>query len=85
METQDLTVQFGGLRAVDNVSVNVSAGSIHGLIGPNGAGKSTLFNALSGLVPITSGDIIFDGKSVRDIPIHQRAPLGIRRTFNTFS
>ena len=72
METQDLTVQFGGLRAVDNVSVNVSAGSIHGLIGPNGAGKSTLFNALSGLVPITSGAIIFDGKSVRDIPIHQR-------------
>ena len=81
METKDLTVQFGGLRAVDNVSMNVSAGSIHGLIGPNGAGKSTLFNALSGLVPITSGDIIFDGKSVREIPIHQRAPLGIRRTF----
>jgi branched-chain amino acid transport system ATP-binding protein len=67
--------------AVDDVSMNIDRGCIHGLIGPNGAGKSTLFNAMSGLVPIKQGSICFEGVDVTHLPVHLRAPRGIRRTF----
>lgn len=67
--------------AVNDVSMNIDRGHIHGLIGPNGAGKSTLFNAMSGLVSIKQGSIVFEGVDVTHLPVHLRAPLGIRRTF----
>jgi len=80
LETQDLTVRFGGVVAVEDVSLTVPPGEIRGIIGPNGAGKSTLFNALSGVVK-AEGRINFDGRDIADVPVHQRAGLGLRRTF----
>jgi branched-chain amino acid transport system ATP-binding protein len=74
-------VQFGGVLAVNDVSMHIDRGRIHGLIGPNGAGKSTLFNAMSGLVPIRQGSICFERVDVTHLPVHLRAPRGIRRTF----
>ena len=59
-----LTVKFGGLVALDDVYLDVRANSIVGLIGPNGAGKTTLFNSISGLVPVTTGEISIHGKNV---------------------
>jgi branched-chain amino acid transport system permease protein len=76
-----MSVQFGGLRAVDGVSITVRQGSIVGIIGPNGAGKSTLFNAISGLVPGATGRVTVDGVDVTGQPPHRRAQLGLGRTF----
>lgn len=72
---------FGGIRAVHNVSFEVSAGEIFGLIGPNGAGKTTLFNLLTGLTPPSSGGCAFDGRSLPGLPSHRIAAMGIARTF----
>ena len=80
LETQDLTVRFGGVVAVEDVSLTVPPGEIRGIIGPNGAGKSTLFNALSGVVK-AEGRINFDGRDIADVSVHRRAGLGLRRTF----
>lgn len=81
LEIDNATVIFGGLRAVSNVSLSVGEGQIHGLIGPNGAGKTSLINAVSGLVPLTSGLIILDGQEIQDLPAHRIAAAGIGRTF----
>jgi branched-chain amino acid transport system ATP-binding protein len=81
LEARDLTVRFGGLLAVDNVSLGMRPGVITGLIGPNGAGKTTLFNAVSGLQQPTSGQILFNGKDVSTLPPHKRARMGMARTF----
>ncbi|UCE32163.1 MAG: ABC transporter ATP-binding protein [Burkholderiales bacterium] len=81
LNVQGATVQFGGLVAVDKVDIEVPAGEIHGVIGPNGAGKTTFFNALSGLVTLSSGSIEFDGTDITSAPPYDRAKLGIRRTF----
>ena len=78
---KDVTVRFGGLVAVDSASITVPAGKIVGLIGPNGAGKSTLFNAVSGFVPMQSGQVSYRGRRIDDLPPHERAQLGIGRTF----
>jgi branched-chain amino acid transport system ATP-binding protein len=78
---RDLTVQFGGLRAVDGVSLSVEAGRIHSLIGPNGAGKSTVINAVTGLYPVRTGSIRVDGEELRGLPPHRIAERGITRTF----
>ena len=77
----DLTVAFGGLVAVDGVSLVAPSGEISGLIGPNGAGKSTVFNAVSGFVPSTSGRVSIAGIDVTDRPTHARAAAGLGRTF----
>jgi len=74
-------VRFGGLVAVDDASITVPAGKIVGLIGPNGAGKSTLFNAISGFVTMEAGAIRYRGQRIEDMPPHERAQLGIGRTF----
>jgi len=79
----DLSVRFDGLIAVDQASIEVASGRITGLIGPNGAGKTTLFNAVSGIVPATSGEIELDGRRLSRIAAHERARAGIRRTFQT--
>ncbi|MGD9942338.1 MAG: ABC transporter ATP-binding protein [Burkholderiaceae bacterium] len=81
LEVRDLSVHFGGLRAVDELSFSVASGCIKGIIGPNGAGKTTLFNALAGLVALTRGDIRFDGESIVALRPFRRAERGIARTF----
>jgi branched-chain amino acid transport system ATP-binding protein len=81
LELDQLTVRFGGLTAVNEVSLQVGSHDVVGLVGPNGAGKTTLFNAISGLVRPTTGRIRFDGKDVMHAPMYQRARLGIGRTF----
>jgi ABC-type branched-subunit amino acid transport system ATPase component/ABC-type branched-subunit amino acid transport system permease subunit len=81
LDVRAVSVRFGGLTAVDDVSLSVPAGSVVGLIGPNGAGKSTLFNAISGLVRIEQGRISLRGKEIQALRCDQRASLGIARSF----
>ena len=75
-----VTVRFGGLTALSDVSLDLSKGEILGLVGPNGAGKTTLFNTISGLVR-PRGRIAFNGTEITRLPLHRRARLGIGRTF----
>jgi len=81
LETQDLRRQFGGLVAVDGVSMKVQAHTLHTIIGPNGAGKTTFFNLLSGNIRPTSGRVLFKGQDITAQPAHRRAHLGIGRSF----
>ncbi|MFT5643391.1 MAG: branched-chain amino acid transport system ATP-binding protein [Janthinobacterium sp.] len=81
LKLDNVTVRFGGLTAVNNVSLAVDTKDVLGLVGANGAGKTTLFNVISGLVQPTSGKIEFDDKDVLSAPMHQRARMGIGRTF----
>ena len=81
LETQDLTVRFGGLAAVDGVTFQVMPGHVHAIIGPTGAGKTTAFNLISGLVPKTSGSIRLAGEAIDTLPTWARARRGIARTF----
>ncbi|MDQ6928986.1 MAG: ATP-binding cassette domain-containing protein, partial [Actinomycetota bacterium] len=83
LEVKSVSVCFGSVDAVRDVSLEVMAGSIVGLIGPNGAGKTTLLDAISGLGLMTSGAVIFDGASVERMPAHQRSRRGMTRTFQT--
>lgn len=78
---RELTVRYGSFLAVNRVDLQVSKGSIHAIIGPNGAGKTTLFNALSGLVPISSGDISLRGKRIDKLPVSKRLQCGLSRSF----
>lgn len=80
LRLDDVSVRFGGLAALTDVSFEVAAGEILGLVGPNGAGKTTLFNTISGLVR-PRGRIHFDGRDVTAEPLHRRARVGIGRTF----
>ena len=68
IRVEDLHMHFGGIRAVDGVTVSIAKGSITGLIGPNGAGKSTLFNVIAGLFPPTSGRVWLDGEEITGLP-----------------
>ena len=72
---------FGGLKAVDEVSLTLPPGSRHAVIGPNGAGKTTLFNVISGELPPTTGTLVLSGADVTSLAPHQRAARGISRTF----
>ncbi|HJV86155.1 MAG TPA: ABC transporter ATP-binding protein [Noviherbaspirillum sp.] len=76
-----ITIQFGGLTALKDVSFSMGADQVVGLVGPNGAGKTTLFNAISGLVRPTAGSVSFDGIDITRQPLHMRARVGIGRTF----
>ena len=78
---QNLTISFGGLRAVDNVSFEVTGGSIFSIIGPNGAGKTTIFNCINGLYTPNSGKMIFKGEEITGLKPHKIARKGIARTF----
>jgi ABC-type branched-subunit amino acid transport system ATPase component/ABC-type branched-subunit amino acid transport system permease subunit len=81
LEVRDARVSFGGLAALDGVSLHVDEGAIVGLIGPNGAGKTTLFDAISGLRRLDGGRVLFDGHDVTRRPAHARAARGIGRSF----
>ena len=81
LEVQNLTVRFGGLTAVDNLSFKVERGSIFTMMGPNGAGKTTAFNAIGGFIQATSGAVRFEGRELVGMPPERIASLGIRRTF----
>ncbi len=81
LELAGVTMEFGGLTALSNVSFPVERGDILGLIGPNGAGKTTLFNVVTALFSPTAGDILFEGESIRGLPTHEIARRGIVRTF----
>jgi branched-chain amino acid transport system ATP-binding protein len=81
LETEALTVRFGGILANADISIGVNEGEILGLIGPNGAGKSTLFNLVAGTYRPTSGRIRFEGRDITRLPPAVRCKLGIARTF----
>jgi len=81
LETVNLTRRFAGLVAVNDVSFSIKQGEILGIIGPNGAGKTTLISLISGTLAPSSGDILFEGKSITARPAFRRARLGIGRTF----
>lgn len=78
-----VTVRFGGVIAVNQVSLELRQGQILGLIGPNGAGKSTLFNAITGFAPVASGSVHFLDRDITRMPAYQRTRLGLGRTFQT--
>jgi len=78
---EDLSIEFGGLRAVDGMNLTVAPGERHVLMGPNGAGKTTLFNLISGIYPPTGGRILFFEKDISRSPIYRRAAMGIARTY----
>ncbi len=73
--------RFGGLQALEDVSLDVDQGSIHSVIGPNGAGKTTLFNCITGIYPPTSGQVVFGGQNLTGLPPHRIARAGLARTF----
>ncbi|MDO9566851.1 MAG: ABC transporter ATP-binding protein [Candidatus Desulfaltia sp.] len=81
LELKNLVKDFGGLRAVNDITLHVKKGEIFGLIGPNGAGKTTIFNCMNSYYPITSGDILFKGKSIKGLKTYKICHLGIARTF----
>jgi branched-chain amino acid transport system ATP-binding protein len=85
LRVSGVTVRFGGIVALDSVSFDVEDGQICGLIGPNGAGKTTLFNCLSRLYPFQAGSILFEGRSIVEVPRHGIASLGIGRTFQNLA
>ena len=84
LEVHGLIKDFGGLRANDDISITIERGELVGLIGPNGAGKTTLFNCVSGLHPVTSGRVMFDGQDITDLKAHEVARLGLARTFQVY-
>src|SRR2546427_9721546 len=81
LRVRDMTVRFGGIVALDGISLDLNRGEILGLIGPNGAGKTTLFNCISGVIHPDRGSIFFEGHSLVYAPPHVRARFGIARTF----
>jgi branched-chain amino acid transport system ATP-binding protein len=81
LEAKNLTKVFGGLVAVDDVSIQIHAKTMHAIIGPNGAGKTTLFNLLSGVMPPTQGEVFYKGENITSLPPYKRAHLGIGRSY----
>src|SRR5580700_5700261 len=81
LAAEQVSVQFGGLSALTNVSLRVPPGQIVGLIGPNGAGKTTMFNVLTGLQSTKSGRVVFEGNDISRWAPHRRGRAGIARTF----
>jgi branched-chain amino acid transport system ATP-binding protein len=81
LELHALSKHFGGVRAVDDVTLSIGRGEIFGLIGPNGSGKSTIVNLICGLFPPTAGRVSLDGTDMTELPPHARVSQGIARTF----
>jgi len=85
LELKGLSKSFGGLRAVQDVNLAIYPGDRKAIIGPNGAGKTTLFNLVTGVLPVTSGQVLLFGRDVRTWPSHRRTALGMARTFQITS
>jgi branched-chain amino acid transport system ATP-binding protein len=85
LHVDNLVKRFGGLAATDHATLQVKPGEIHALIGPNGAGKTTLIHQISGALPPDKGRLVFDGHEVTHTPMHQRARLGLVRSFQITS
>jgi branched-chain amino acid transport system ATP-binding protein len=81
LQLEGLTRRFGGVTAVDNISLSIPKGDIVGLVGPNGAGKTTLVNLVTGFLPKSSGRVLFEGREISHLPPHLIARSGIARTF----
>ncbi len=81
LAVEDISISFGGLKAVDKLSFEINKGEIYGLIGPNGAGKTTVFNLISQFYKPDSGKVVFDGKNISKLKVHQVIDEGITRTF----
>ena len=81
LRARDLSVRFGGVKAVQDVSFEVEAGEVFSIVAPNGAGKTTLFNLISRIYNVTSGQVFFSEEDITRIPTHRIAELGIARTF----
>jgi branched-chain amino acid transport system ATP-binding protein len=81
LSTEGLTVRFGGLTALNNVTVRVPRGEIRAIIGPNGAGKSTFFNCLTGVLAPTAGRIVFGGEDITGLPPHRISMKGLARSY----
>lgn len=81
LSVKNLSIAFGGLKAVDGLTFEIESGQIYGLIGPNGAGKTTVFNMISQIYKPDTGDVIFDGKDLKKLNVHDIIEAGIARTF----
>lgn len=81
LQLENITVRFGGVTAVNDLTLSIAANELTGLVGPNGAGKTTLFNAISGLARPAAGRIAFNAIDVLNAPVYRRARLGLGRTF----
>jgi len=81
LEVRGVSKHFGSLRAVQDVSLTVAPGELRAIIGPNGAGKTTFFNMISGFFPPTTGEIMFDGEVITQLPVAARVARGMARTF----
>ena len=81
LRAQNLSVHFGGVKAVQDVSFDVNEGEVFSIVGPNGAGKTTIFNLVSRIYDVTGGEIYFDEEEITNVPTHHVAELGIARTF----
>lgn len=85
LQAQDISLRFGGVHALSNVSYDIKKGEIFSIIGPNGAGKTSMLNCISGRYTPTSGEISLDGKSLKGYSVNDRAGLGIGRTFQNLA
>ena len=83
LEARDVSVHFGGIKAVEGVTLRLEPGLIHGIIGPNGSGKSTLIGAITRLTPLTHGELLFAGEQYQGTRASAMAGLGVARTFQT--
>ncbi len=81
LEVRGVGMRFGGLHALSDVTFSIEKGSVVGLIGPNGSGKTTMMNIISGVYKPSSGEVLFGGKRIADVPMHDVCKLGIARTF----
>ncbi|HEV3242523.1 MAG TPA: ABC transporter ATP-binding protein [Methyloceanibacter sp.] len=80
-KASDISINFGGIKAVDSVNFEVAKGEVYTIIGPNGAGKTTIFNLVSRIYEASSGQLVFQDRDITHVPPHQIAKLGIARTF----
>ena len=80
-KAENISIEFGGIKAVNNVGFEVEQGSIYTIVGPNGAGKTTIFNIISRIYNLTDGRITFMGRDITHLPAHRVVNLGIARTF----
>ena len=83
LKAENISISFGGLKALNQVSFEISQGEVFGIIGPNGAGKTTIFNCISRFYDLQEGEIFFRDKEISRMGPHQVANLGIARTFRT--